>query len=84
MTSNILNQLGLVLGFIGAVLLAFSTKVGIVSKDGSVIFTGLDPMDPAEKNLRRVRASHRRNRVLAPVGWVMLAVAFLLQLAATL
>lgn len=78
-----LNQIGLVLGFVGAVLLAFSNKVGVISKGGSTIFTGLDPMDPAEDNLRRVRSSHWRNRYFTPIGWAMLAASFLAQLVAT-
>lgn len=84
MTVSLLNQIGLVLGFVGAILLAVSAKVGVISKDGSVIFTGLDPMDPAEDNLRRVKASHWRNRVIAPIGWCLLAGAFLIQFLATL
>ena len=40
-----LNQFGLITGFVGTVLLAYSAKVGVVSKSGSVIFTGLDPLD---------------------------------------
>ena len=84
MTENCLNQLGLVLGFIGSVMLAFSTKVGVIGKGGSVIFTGLDPMDTQEENLMKVKASHWRHRFLAPIGWAMLAIAFLLQLAATI
>jgi hypothetical protein len=84
MTADLLNQAGLVLGFIGSILLAFSAKVGVMSKDGSIIFTGLDPMDPGEINARKVKASHWRNRVFTPIGWSMLALAFLLQLAATL
>jgi hypothetical protein len=81
-TLHFLNQLGLVSGFIGAVLLAFSAKVGVISKDGSIIFTGLDPMDPSESNVRRVRASHWRNRWLTPVDWYLLALSFLLQFIA--
>lgn len=83
MTATLLNQIALVLGFVGAILLAFSARVGVISKDGSVIFTGLDPMEPAERNVKRVRASHWRNRFFTPVGWFMLAASFLLQLAAT-
>jgi len=83
-TLDLLNQAGLAIGFIGSVLLAFSAKIGVISKDGSMIFTGLDPMDPAETNIIRVRSSHWRNRVFTPVGWIMLALSFLLQLGATL
>ena len=61
----------------------FSARVGVLSKDGSVIFTGLDPMEPAERNVKHVRASHWRNRFFTPVGWFMLAASFLFQLAAT-
>lgn len=83
-TAIYLNQFGLIAGFIGAVLLAFSTKVGVISKNGSVIFTGLDPMDHPEDNLKRVRSSHWRNRYLTPVGWIMLAISFFVQFVATL
>ncbi len=79
----VLNQVGLVIGFIGAALLAFSNKVGVISKGGSVIFTGLDPMDPAEDNVKRVKSSHWRNRYFTLVGWGMLAVSFLMQFVAT-
>ena len=63
--------------------MAFSAKVGVISKNG-VIFTGLDPMESSELNEKKVRSSHWRNRVFAPVGWAMLALAFLLQFASTL
>ena len=79
-----LNQAGLVLGFVGAILLAVSTKVGVISKNGSITFTGLDPFDPVEKNLRIVRTSHWRNRYFTPLGWALIAAAFFLQLVATL
>lgn len=82
-TPTILNQIGLVLGFISAVLLWFSSPVGTISKDGVLIFTGLDPMDLPEMNAKRVRSSHWRNRNFTPFGWGMLAVSFLLQLLAT-
>jgi hypothetical protein len=82
-SAAVLNQFGLVLGFAGSVLLAFSAKVGVISKGGSVIFTGLDPMDPAEENVKRVRAAHWRNRFFTPSGWAMLAISFLLQFVAT-
>ena len=79
-----LNQSGLVLGFLGAVLLAFSSKIGVISKGGTIVFSGLDPMDPVEMNLRVVQNSHWRHRYFTPIGWVMLAVSFLAQLVATL
>jgi hypothetical protein len=81
---EILTQVGLALGFIGVVLLACSNKIGVISKGGSTIFTGLDPMEPAEKNLKRVRASHWRNRYLMPLGWVLVAASFLLQFVASI
>ena len=77
------NQIALVTGFVGAVLLAFSNTFGVISKGGSVIFSGLDPMDPAEDNERRVKSSHWRNRWFTPIGWGMLAVSFLMQFIAT-
>jgi hypothetical protein len=85
-SSNIifLNQCGLVVGFIGAILLALSAKVGVLSRDGSIIFTGLDPMAPVEANAKRVQSSHWRHRFLTPIGWLMLASSFALQFAATL
>lgn len=83
-SSATLNQIGLILGFVGAIVLAFSGKVGVISKGGSAIFTSLDPMDPAEENLRRVRSSHWRNRYFTPIGWATLAASFLTQLVATL
>ncbi len=79
-----LNQIGLVLGFLGAVLLAFSSKIGVISKGGAIVFSGLDPMDPVNKNLRVVRQSHWRHRYFTPIGWVMLALSFLAQFVATL
>ena len=72
------------MGFIGVVLVACSNKIGVISKGGSTIFTGLDPMDPAEDNLKRVRSSHWRNRYLMPIGWAFIAISFLLQFIATL
>ena len=83
MTSEFLNQIGLIVGFIGSVLLAFSAKVGVISKTGEIIFTGLDPMAPSEKNKKIVISSHWRNRFFTPIGWVLLALAFLIQLFAT-
>ncbi len=79
-----LTQIGLVIGFFGSILLAFSGKVGVISKNGSIVFTGLDPMNPAEDNVRHVKQSHWRNRLFTPVGWVLISVSFLLQLFATL
>lgn len=84
LTANFLNQTGLIIGFMGTVLLAFSVKVGVISKDGSMIFTGLDPMKPLEANVKRVCLSHWCNRMFTPIGWSMLALSFLLQLIATL
>ena len=83
-TSNLFNQIGLLLGFVGALLLWFSPRVGVISKGGSVIFTGLDPMDPSELNLKRVRSSHWRNRYFTPIGWGMVVSSFLLQFIATI
>ena len=80
----LLNQIGLVIGFIGAILLAFSNKVGVVSRDGCIIFNGLDPMNPAAENIERVQRSHWRNRFFTPAGWSMLSASFLLQFLATL
>jgi hypothetical protein len=84
MTANLLNQIGLVLGFCGSLLLAVSAKVGVLGRDGAVIFTGLDPMAPPDENIRKVRASHWRNKYLSPTGWGLLMIAFLVQFLATL
>ena len=77
-----LNLIGLVLGFIAAVLLWFSPSVGVISKDGTVYFNGLDPMEPSELNAKRVRSSHWRKRYFTPLGWGMLAFSFFLQFLA--
>lgn len=79
----LLNQTALILGFIGSIVLAFSNKVGVISKDGSVIFSGMDPMESAAKNLSLVEKSHRRSRVFTPIGWVLISLSFLLQFVAT-
>lgn len=81
---ELLNQVALTIGFLGSIILACSNKVGVISKDGVVIFTGLDPMSPAEENLKRVKSSHWRNRYLTPIGWIMLAGSFFFQLMATI
>lgn len=82
--STSLNQTGLVFGFFGTILIACSTKIGVISKNGSAIFFGLDPMDAAEVNVNKVRLSHWRNRFLRPLGWILLSISFLLQFIATL
>ena len=79
-----INQIGLVLGFLGSIILAFSGKVGVISKNGAIVFTGLDSINSAEANIRHVKQSHWRNRLFTPVGWVLISVSFLLQLFATL
>ena len=80
----LLNQFGLVSGLVGAILLAFSAKVGVISKSGSIIFTGLDPMDPSEQNIQRVRSSHWRNYYFTRIGWLLVIASFLAQFVATL
>ena len=82
-TSTLLNQIALVLGFGGTILLAFSSKVGVISKGGQIIFDGLDPMDPVEDNLKHVSRSHWRNRFFTPIGWFLVAASFFLQFVAT-
>ena len=82
LSPTLLNQAGLILGFAAAILLAFSSKVGVISKGGSIIFEGLDPMDPSEDNLKRVLSSHWRNRYFTPLGWGMLDVPPILSSAA--
>lgn len=78
-----LNRAGLAIGFFGAVLIARSMKVGVLSKSGSVILTGLDPMESSEENVNRVLSSHWRNRFLTPLGWCLLSISFALQFVAT-
>lgn len=79
-----LNQIGLVFGFVGSILLAISTRVGVISRGGSIIFDGLDPMAPSEDNARRVLRSHWRAKYFGPTGWSMLVASFLLQYLATM
>ena len=81
--SVVLNQIGLVLGMLGSVALAFSAKVGVIQQNGTIAFTGLDPMDPVDVNKRRVISSHWRNRWLTPIGWLFLGASFALQFLAT-
>lgn len=84
-TPTFISQAGLIIGFFGSVLLAFSAKVGVISKNGksvTVIFNGLDPMISSEINKNRVLESHWRNRVFTPIGWAMLSISFLLQFSA--
>lgn len=83
-TSKLIAQAGMVLGMLGSIMLAFSVKVGTISKDGNIIFNDLDPMQPAEENKRKVLRSHRRNRYFVPIGWLLLAMSFCLQFTATL
>lgn len=82
-TPVLLSRAGLVFGIVGSLLLAFSAKIGTVSKGGQIIFNGLDPMELAEKNKKKVLNSHWRNRYLSPTGWGMLVISFCLQFAST-
>jgi hypothetical protein len=84
MTSELLNQIGLILGITGSIFLAFSAKIGVISEGGQIIFTGLDPMQSSEKNKKIVTNSHWRNRFFTPIGWTMLAFAFFAQFVSTL
>jgi hypothetical protein len=84
LTPERLNQAGLVLGFLGAILLSCAAKVGVVSRDGTVIFDGMDPMESSEVNRKRVRRSHWRNRWFTPIGWGLVAISFAAQYLATL
>ena len=54
----VLSQTGLVLGFVGSIVLALPEKVGVVMNDGRIRFEGLDDMVPAEQNVRTVKNSH--------------------------
>lgn len=78
-----LTQIGLILGILGAIVLALSVKVGTISKDGQIIFNGLDPMLRAEQNKKKVLKAHWRNRYITPFGWFLLATSFDLQFIAT-
>jgi hypothetical protein len=78
-----INQIGLVLGFLGSIILAFSGKVGVISKNGAIVFTGLDSINSAEANIRHVKQSHWRNRFFTPFGWGLLSASFFLQFFAT-
>lgn len=80
----VVNQTGLVLGLVAAILLALPPKVGVKSIDGTIIFSGLDPMASTDGNVKRVLASHWRSKFLTPTGFVMLSFSFLLQFAATI
>lgn len=85
LTPIIISQTALILGFFGSVLLAFSAKVGVISKNGkevSLIFNDLDPMISHEINAKRVLSSHWRNRLFTPIGWAMISLCFLLQFSA--
>lgn len=82
--SVVLSQTGLVLGFVGSIVLAFSGKVGVIMKGGRIRFEGLDDMAPVEENIKIVKNSHWRHRYLTPVGWLLLASAFFLQFLAGL
>ena len=83
-TFDFINQIGLVFGIIATIILAFATKVGVISRNGTVIFSGLDPMAPSDENEYRVVSSHKRHRLLQPIGWSFFALSFALQFAATL
>lgn len=83
-TLEILTHLGLLFGFIGSVLLAFSVRIGTISEGGQIIFHGLDPMRPIEDNNKKVLRSHWRNRYFTPIGWFLLAISFVLQFLGTL
>ena len=76
LSATLLTQIGLACGLLAAILLALSAKVGVISEDGTVISMGLDPMEPGSENLKRVKASHWRNRYFTPLGWVLLALSF--------
>jgi len=83
MTIEALNQVGLLCGIMGSILLAFSAKVGVISKSGQIIFSGLDPSDSTANNKNKVLSSHWKNKVLTPIGWGLIALAFMLQFIAT-
>lgn len=83
-TPKCLNQIGLILGLAGAILLTFSTKVGVLTKNGTVILHGLDPMDSPDLSAQRMLKSYWRNKFFTPAGWLILSLSFLLQFTATL
>jgi len=78
-----INQIALVFGAIASICLAMSNSVGVLSKSGNAIFYGLDPMEDPEINTKKVIFSHKRKRILAPVGWLLFFLSFALQFWAT-
>lgn len=80
---DVINQIGLVFGLLAAIVLAFATKVGVISRNGTIVFSGLDPLVPAKDNEYRVASSHKRYCYLQPIGWSFFAVSFVLQFTAT-
>lgn len=81
---NLLAQTGLVLGFIGAILLFFSEKKGVIMPDGRMRFDGLSDLAPVDKNKKIVQRSYWRNKWFTPIGWCLLSLSFLLQFISTL
>ena len=83
-SAKCLIQSGLVCGFVGSVLLFYSTKVGVMMPDGRMRFEGLDDLAPVEENKSKVRSSHWRNKWFTPIGWLLIIAAFSLQFISTI
>lgn len=79
----ILSVSGIVLGFTGVVLLAFSgNNKGHVSEDGNtVVITDGDYYSGQEKE-KEIRNADWRNKNLTPLGWGLIGLGTVLQLAA--
>lgn len=77
---DFLSQFGLLFGFVASILLFFSQKVGTIMADDRIRYDGLDDLAPADEKKRKVRSSHWRNKWFTPIGWILLSLAFLLQL----
>lgn len=78
--SIVIEVVGLTCGLSGSVLLFLSTKVGAIMDDGRIRFDGTDDLSDVDERIRKVKASHLRNKFFVPAGWSLISLAFLLQL----
>ena len=78
--SIIIEVIGLTCGILGSLLLFLSTKVGVIMDDGRIRFDGMDDLSDVDERIRKVKASHLRNRLFVPAGWSLISLAFFLQL----
>ena len=81
--ASCLNEIGLVLNFLGAVLLAWCSDLGIhITKEGFATLGG-HPVDmPNDEKLRRNRFRRKKAAIGLPVGWLLFAAGFALQILA--